>query len=136
MALMMDHENPAIEMGMGSPPVGNEMAIPMNYSIKNPTAFKMQDYQLQIGMDFKDKITNESVLAWSSALVIGEILAGETVSGNNQLITLILPSSVDLLTKNYTVSIVMKISFRTAFGLANMMIEAQAMTMNMGPGGP
>jgi hypothetical protein len=136
MTIMMDRETPAIEMGMGSPPVGNEMVIPMNYSIKNPTAFKMQDYQLQIGMDFKDKITNESVFAWSNALVVGEIPAGETVVGKDQLIALIIPSSVDILTKNYTVSIVMRISFRTAFGLANIMVEAQASTMDMGPGGP
>ena len=43
--MMMNMEDPALEMGFG-PASGDELVVPVNYSITNPTNFDMKDYQI------------------------------------------------------------------------------------------
>ncbi len=131
---MMMGGAPPLEMGMDSPPSGGELNIPVNYSIENPSNFQMYNYELQLGMEINDTFNDEVVTVWSNSLNVGDIAAGETTEGQNELLTITFPDEIDFDTKTYNVSMAMKISFKTALGLVPLDIVAPDIEqMEIGP---
>ncbi len=119
--MMMDMENPALEISeMGPPDANNNMIIPVNYSISNPTNFEMKDYVVFMGIDIEGEGT--SITVWSNSLNIGDILAGETAEGSGELV-LEIPSGIDLNSTGYETTNKMRIGFKTGLGLVDINLD-------------
>ena len=130
--MMMNMDDPAIMPGQPSQPdSNNEMTMPVNYSISNPTNFAWRDYTLMMGMEIDT--ADGPINVWSSPLNVGDIAPGESAEGTNAELTIALPDSIDFSVDTYNVTMKMSISFKTAIGLADFNLEAAMMTNEMGP---